>query len=221
MDDSKDEHKSKVSYPDEIADNRLENISIRELYNIHLKSIPSQQHNDEKSINSQSNTLYQLVLDIKHCIFKAGNDTKLLFSIYDHTEKRFVTEEYCLHLSPNNFPKIGSPEDCKVLFKNLSHETLKNDIYIVCRIYRIGEFQTPDVVKMNKRNSRKSKKKKKNKNKPIFIRPYGSSVIRLKQHVNELLKNIGKEINCEPSSAPIVMAKNEVNFTEIIFDLIE
>merc|ERR1712244_83572 len=100
---------------------------------------------DKDELKDDKESFYHLVFDIKHCIFKAGNDTKLLFSIYDDTEKRVVTEEYCLHLSENNFPKVGSPEDCKVLFKNLSADIMEHDIFIICRIYRIGPMEAPDV----------------------------------------------------------------------------
>merc|ERR1712228_481466 len=103
-------------------------------YNIHIKSSePSEPTNNEYKINEHD--VYQLVLNIKHCIFKAGNDTKLLFSIYDNTDKQTITEQYTLHLSDNNFPKVGLPEDCKILFKNISHKLLQPDVYIICRIY--------------------------------------------------------------------------------------
>ena len=75
-----------------------------------LVDIPSEEKGSNDQLIESSGDLFNIVFDIKHCIFKAGNDTKLLFSIFDDTEKRMVTEEYCLHLSANNFPTVGSPE---------------------------------------------------------------------------------------------------------------
>eukprot|EP01083_Nonionella_stella_P281378 957377_1 len=104
-----------------------------------IRTIEIDEKKEKDSINGMEKCdFYQLVFDIKHCIFKAGNDTKLLFSIFDDTDKRIISEEFCLHLSENNFPKVGSPEDCKVLFKNLSSDILEHDKYIIGRIYRIG-----------------------------------------------------------------------------------
>merc|ERR1712154_654810 len=132
-------------------------------------------------LKDEKEEYYHLVFDIKHCIFKAGNDTKLLLSFYDDRDKRVVSEEYCLHLLSNNFPKVGSPEDCKVLFKNIPSSILSNDIYIICRIYRIDPMEAPDVM-----NHKKEEKKKKQKSIEI-VRPYAATVIRLKDHIKDLL----------------------------------
>lgn len=169
--------------------------------------------------NNDDNDYYQLVFDIKHCIFKAGNDTKLLFSIFDDTDKKIITEEYCLHLSENNFPKVGSPEDCKVLFKNLSSELLSHDIYITCRIYRIGPMEAPDVMNHNTKNNKK-KNQKINSNEEGIVRPYAATVIRLKDHISKLLSNLGEEIKFEPGTAPICCPKEESTFVKLTFDLI-
>ena len=172
--------------------------------------------------DNNNNDYYQLVFDIKHCIFKAGNDTKLLFSIFDDTDKKIVTEEYCLHLSENNFPKVGSPEDCKVLFKNLSSEILSHDIYITCRIYRLGPMEAPDVMNHNTKNSKKSSKKSSSQDSKIeIVRPYAATVIRLKDHISKLLSNLGEEVKFEPGTAPICCPKEESTFVALTFDLIQ
>eukprot|EP01084_Bolivina_argentea_P086839 156923_1 len=133
--------------------------------------------NDCNHEESSTSSLYQLIFDIKHCIFKAGNATTLLFSIYDNTSNKRVTEEYCLHLNQNNHPKIGFPDDCKVLFKNLSYDILQRNICILCRIYRIGPMEAPDVTKTKKHMYS-------NKMYREMIRPYGVSIIKLKNFIN-------------------------------------
>lgn len=178
---------------------------------------------DEKSsgnaVVAGGDAYYQLVFDIKHCIFKAGNDTKLLFSIFDDTDKKIITEEYCLHLSENNFPKVGSPEDCKVLFSNLSAELLTHDIYILCRIYRLGPMDAPDVMHHKTNTSKKGKNKAQET--VDILRPYGSTVIRLKEQIPKLLGALGEEINFEPGTAPILCPNEESQFIPLTFDLIQ
>ena len=130
---------------------RAYDFSIPDLYKFHLPSAEIlEKRENAVAISKQKKNeqiFYQLVFDIKHCIFKAGNDTFLLFSIYDDKADKFITEEYCLNLSVNNFPKKGSPEECKVLFENLTENQLKSDLYIIAKIYRHGQMEQPDVMK--------------------------------------------------------------------------
>ena len=132
------EEYAQVLLPMELKDGDLNSMNFRELFHVHLGSDPNMESHvtstsfldaassmtttrtlldvpgDERKGDDQlaecSGDLFNFVFDIKHCIFKAGNDTKMLFSIFDDTDKRMVTEEYCLHLSANNFPTVGSPE---------------------------------------------------------------------------------------------------------------
>eukprot|EP01084_Bolivina_argentea_P185374 319663_1 len=175
---------------------------------------------------STSSNNYHLVFDIKHCIFKAGDETVLIFSIYDNTIKQYITEQYCLRLSIHNFPLIGSPDDQKVLFKNLSHHALNNDLYIICYIYRIGAIQTPDVLKP-KKNKKKFKQ---------MLRPFGATVFKLVNYIAPLYISLktttqeffhhSKQISVEPSEAPIYCQSknnqqlNEKDFINIPFDII-
>eukprot|EP01084_Bolivina_argentea_P060479 110502_1 len=156
---------------------------------------------------------YQLIFDILACIFKAGDETLLLFSIYDNTIKQYITEQYCLNLSVNNFPTAGSPEDQKILFKNLSHQSLNNDLYIICYIYRIGSLQTPDVTLRRIKASKKNKFKR-------MLRPYGATVFKLTKHIPSLKQNLQKIVRIEPGQAQIYCASNENDFMNIPFDII-
>jgi len=141
-----------IVHPGELKEKAVYTFDIPDVYKLHLPTmeILESKDNEVKKSKKTPSEFYQLVLDIKHCIFKAGNDTMLLFSIFDDNIKQFITEEYCLNLSINNFPKIGQPEDCKVLFKNLTEEHLKSDIYVVCRIYREGPMDQPDITGQKK-----------------------------------------------------------------------
>eukprot|EP01084_Bolivina_argentea_P255951 430712_1 len=138
-------HRHKLLVPEPLNNKELDAFTMRDLYNVHLQHEPALDIDEKKDVDEDTNIndFYQLVFDIKHCMFKAGNDTKLLFSIFDDTTKRIISEEYCLYLSENNFPKLGSSDDCKVLFKNLSSDILQHNIYIICHIYRIGQMKAP------------------------------------------------------------------------------
>eukprot|EP01084_Bolivina_argentea_P086838 156922_1 len=159
---------------------------------------------------------YQLIFDIKCCIFKTGDPTKLLFSIYDNSTEKFLTQQYCLHLSQNNFPMIGSPDELKVLFKHLTANILKSDIYIICKIYRIGAMQHPNVINPNW----KSKKHKRKMNSPL-VRPYGISILRLTDHIYDLVSNMGEVVTIQPSLAPIYQLSAHENVMQLIHDAIQ
>eukprot|EP01084_Bolivina_argentea_P093240 167716_1 len=134
-------------------------------------------------ITNNDVSFYQLILHVIHPIFKAGDPTKLLFSIYDNTDKKHITEEYCLHLDKNHAPFNGSleKEDHKfhfVWFKNLSHELLKHQLYIICHIYRIGSMEAPDVLH-HRRHGHGTQQHN-------FVRPYGACVIKLKDYLSDV-----------------------------------
>eukprot|EP01084_Bolivina_argentea_P006036 11418_1 len=114
MSDGKEEHNdnlNKFYCPDEII-HELQNLTARDIYEFHSATLATEnKHDDEKKDNhEEDNILYHVVVDIKYCLYKAGNPTRLLFSIYDNTKKQFVTEEYCLHLSENNYTTKGCPD---------------------------------------------------------------------------------------------------------------
>ena len=143
-----------VIYPPELqGESKAWDHTIPNIYKFHLPSaeILEKRENAVALSKQKKNeqVFYQLVFDIKHCIFKAGNDTFLLFSIYDNKSEAFITEEYCLNLSVNNFPKKGSPEECKVLFENLTENHLRSDLFVIAKIYRHGPMEQPNVMSTN------------------------------------------------------------------------
>ena len=158
---------------------------------------------------------YQLVLDIAACIFKAGNASRLFFSLYNHTINKFISEEYTLHLSAHNFPLSGSPEDQKALFKDISPKTLNDDLYIICYLYRFGPMKKPNVLM-------KSKPDKKAKH---MLRPYGVSVLKLKDHIPSLQSRLGQKWQVEPGQSPVFQLNDEFaetasDFVDLPFDII-
>ncbi|ETO31998.1 dedicator of cytokinesis 3, partial [Reticulomyxa filosa] len=209
---------SGVLVPKELEDGEIEKFTIEQLISFHSDAKVMSVGNaslfgdDEKSeyLGRGDEPIFQLVFDIKHCIFSARNNTTLLFSIFDDSRKSFLTEEYCLTLTEKNFPTVGAPEDCKVLFRDLKQEDIEKDLYIVCKIYRFGPMEAPDEKNKKKKVSMKD-----------VIRPYGITVIPLREQFPKLLRSIGTEANFEPGTAQIWCPKEEAYFVQLPFDLIE
>eukprot|EP01084_Bolivina_argentea_P251625 422079_1 len=214
-----------------------DHLSIRNLYHRYTK--PTE---DTPNVATKISTecRFQLLLNIKRCLFLAGNDTTLLFSIFDNTHGKYITENYELNLSYNE--KINPCKDCYALFKNLSQYILiNNDVSIVCRIYRIGTIPQPHINPTNiivshwlkiiklyipmeliqmiyQYNMQYIKTKRKMTD--SVIRPYGVSIIRLKLYIGRLLNNIGHEFQFDECKAPIWMCSEEKEFASLPFDLI-
>ena len=163
QDDTK-QQPHELIYPQELQNTQTHTIS--NIYKFHLENHPEEKQSISVSPKPKQDleTLYQLIFEIKHCIYRAGSETFLLFSIYDGKSQSFLTEEYCLHLSQNNFPTKGTPDDCKILFKNLTQKHLQSDLFVVAKIYRYGQFNQPDVIKQSRTSSNKNKSTNKNNN---------------------------------------------------------
>jgi hypothetical protein len=81
----------------------------------------------------------QLFLDVKVCIFSVGEDTELLFALYSRQRDCFITEDFVV-----NLPPPGQPEHTRILgrmktvFRDLDPADLRDDLWLVCRIFRDG-----------------------------------------------------------------------------------
>lgn len=162
-----------------------------------------------KILEFTKSILHQLIFDIKICIFKAGDETLTLISIYDDTIKQRITEEFSMHCSAFNFPKVGFTDELKVLFTNLPEDILHHKLYIIAKMYRLGNMEAPNIFQPN------VKKKHKKKQSLQFLRPYAISIINLCNSIPDLLKNHGKEFNYEPSLAPILQPNIEDDFSKL------
>ena len=129
--------------------------------------------------------------------------------------KKFITEEYCVSLTPNNFPTSGIlADDVKVLFKNLPYSLLSQNLFIICRIYRVGSMDASDVTKPID-----ARKQSKQNIKPI-MKPYGCTIFPLHSSMNDLINNLAEEKTFEPGISPIYCTKDENYFIQLPFDLI-
>ena len=166
---------------------------------------------DESKAELPSNN-YQLVVNFRHCVFRAGNVTRLLFSLYDNTIKQYISEQYIMYKYPYSFPKVGTPEHYIALFKDISHDILSHELYIVGYIYRIGPMDE-DI------NDRNIYAYGPAKNLKDILNPFGVTVFRLHEHMDELKKQMGKECKVEPGEAPIVQLQEFKQASSEFFDL--
>jgi dedicator of cytokinesis protein 3 len=92
-------------------------------------------------------TSYHLVLDVHAFIAnpcRQGETAELFFSLYNHAESRFITEEFCLVLNHLGSPSRDSEQRLgrlRTLFADLKKEDLGSSVYLVCRLVRNGAFK--------------------------------------------------------------------------------
>lgn len=104
-------------------------------------------------INTSTNTskgakFYHLYFDLKACvahICQPGEFMELYFSLYNRSDEKFLTEEYCVVLNYNGMPKDESRiGKLNTLFTQISNHDLNKNIYLVCRIVRMGSMKMSD-----------------------------------------------------------------------------
>lgn len=106
---------------------------------------------DSKSISglarapAPASEFYHIYLDVRG--FAAapcpqGELTELNFSIYNASESRFVSEEFCVVLQHNGLPAHLPPGMMHTLFKDLTSQDLLESLFLVCRITRNGSFKS-------------------------------------------------------------------------------
>lgn len=110
--------------------------------------LPSPLITNTSTNTSKGAKFYHLYFDLKACvahICQPGEFTELYFSLYNRADEKFLTEEYSVVLNYNGMPKdenrIGK---LNTLFTQISNHDLNKDIYLVCRIVRMGSMKMSD-----------------------------------------------------------------------------
>ncbi|KAG0151305.1 hypothetical protein CROQUDRAFT_36914 [Cronartium quercuum f. sp. fusiforme G11] len=133
------------------------------------------------SINSQSklsepNQFYHVMLEVKSflaCPCTAGETVELYFSLYNKSEARFLTEEFCVilnhlgvpirsksklplldrsvtgHPGEDSSPKFSSSSSfvsVRTMFKDLSQHDVQDSIFLVCRLVKNGGMKSTPVT---------------------------------------------------------------------------
>ena len=184
-----------------------------------LTTVKEAPHTNHSSPLDDEEGNYQLIVELGPVICKAGNPTKLVFSLYDNTIKRFVSEQYFLHLTTNIFPQIGLPDDQIILVKDISYETLNHDLFIICYSHRFGPLKAPKVMNVKAKDTKKSKE---------LLRPFSVSVLNISKYMTQIKKrmNTGECYRLEPGQALIrqlrpEFAESSFEFYNLPFNIIQ
>lgn len=83
----------------------------------------------------------QLLLNVEACMFTFGEEAELFFSVYNYTEKRYITEDYAFTVTSLGMPRdIRLITNCKALFTDIPESQYLQELYLVVKIYRKGKM---------------------------------------------------------------------------------
>ncbi|ORY03265.1 hypothetical protein K493DRAFT_297523 [Basidiobolus meristosporus CBS 931.73] len=106
-----------------------------------VNSTPVRKKTPKAAVDSIS-SLYHLFFDLKAfvaSICSTGEYAELHFSLFNKTSSKFISEEFLIVLTSQGMPsdpnRIGR---LRTLFSDLSQKDVSDQIYLVCRIVRIG-----------------------------------------------------------------------------------
>jgi hypothetical protein len=151
---------------------------------------------DSPSPSPASASNYHILFDLKACVASIcgrGETTELLFSLYNKTDGKFISEDFSVRLTFNGMPcdedKIGK---LYTIFADLSRRDLISEVYLLCRIVRVGRMILTDkdinnAVSMD------------DKNVAVFRRPFGFGVLDISDVVQ------GRQRDDSPDSEEFLM----------------
>ena len=87
---------------------------------------------------------YHVYLDVRAFVASPcspGEFAELYFSLYNKADGKFLTEEFCVHLSHNGVLARDPTARIKTLFTDLVQSDVQDPIYLVCRIVRNGAMK--------------------------------------------------------------------------------
>ncbi|KAM6928259.1 dedicator of cytokinesis protein 3 isoform 11-T11 [Xenentodon cancila] len=132
-------------------------ISVSDLYKMHLSSRHSVQQSTAQGENSRQRhgepcrvpVPHHLLVNLKSFTYNSiGEDTDIFFSLYDLREGKTISEKFMVRLNKNGGPKNPEKVDrlC-ALFTDLSNKDMKRDLYIVSQVIRTGRMLLNDSKK--------------------------------------------------------------------------
>eukprot|EP00794_Sanderia_malayensis_P007122 gene7122-7926_t len=158
----------------EIVD--TENLSIVELYKVHVASMESSDSvakNDaaKSTLTSLSKgSQRHLLMSVKSFLLNIGEESVVFFSLYDIKASQYISERYMVKVS-----KLGTPREIEkmdrmtAIFTELTSNDWLRELYLVCHVYREGKL----VIDSKKNPS------------TAFRRPFGIGVIFVADIVRE------------------------------------
>ncbi|KAJ7999325.1 hypothetical protein DPEC_G00193210 [Dallia pectoralis] len=125
-------------------------ISVSELYKMHLSSRHSEQQSKTQGDSvGRIPVPHHLLVSLKSFTYNTiAEDTDIFFSLYDLREGKQISERFMVRLNKNGGPKNPEKIDrlC-ALFTDLSNKDMKRDLYIVSQVIRTGRMLLNDSKK--------------------------------------------------------------------------
>lgn len=102
------------------------------------------QQGDLSSAAPSPSRFYHLYFEMRSFVTSPcapGELSEFYFSVYNDSEKKFITEDYCIVLNHQNIPVPLTLGKLCTLFKDLTAQDLLEPLYLVCRIIKNGSFK--------------------------------------------------------------------------------
>jgi hypothetical protein len=170
-----------------------------------------------------------------------GETAELYFSLYNKSDARFVTEDFCVALNHHGVLARDPPARIRTLFTDLAPSDIQGMIFLVCRIVRNGSVKigpnpssgvpqdyghrgsqasawstsTTDAVPSTGHPSALSV----SDGGATFRRPFGCAVLELSQ-LNKVTTDPTEISSTKEHNMPIFVAVNEATFSMLHQDII-
>jgi dedicator of cytokinesis protein 3 len=126
----------------------------------------------------------------------AHEGVELMFALYVRHERHFISEFFLVELNHNGVPAGPRPEDLlgriKTLFTDLTARDVADEVYLICRIFRIGEAK--DVLRPETANSSTSSDKQSRASMLFDMARPGSSG-RLHKSTSSIIRSKGSRVS--------------------------
>ncbi|XP_054640181.1 dedicator of cytokinesis protein 3-like isoform X2 [Dunckerocampus dactyliophorus] len=185
-------------------------ISVSDLYKMHVSSRHNAQHNSSQAEPSshqkpgggdacKAPVAHHLLLHLKSFTSNnIGEDTDIFFSLYDCREGKSISEKFLVRLNKNGGAKNHEKaERLSALFTDLSNKDMKRDLYIISQVIRTGRMLLNDS--------------KKGPAHVRYRRPYGCAVLAM----SDVLQTISELREEKDFVLKVYMCNNENEWYQI------
>jgi len=102
---------------------------------------------------------YHVFLDVRAFVASLcspGETAELYFSLYNKSDARFLTEDFCAVLNHNGVSaRDGGVGRIRTLFTDLAQADIEESIYLVCRIVRNGSMKMTTILSSSGQDGRR------------------------------------------------------------------
>jgi hypothetical protein len=169
-----------------------------------------------------------------------GETAELYFSLYNKSDARFVTEDFCVILNHNGVLARDPPARIRTLFTDLAQSDIQGTIFLVCRIVRNGSVKiganpgsgipqdyrgspsagwTPSPTDVSPSGNSSTPIFAMSDGGTTFRRPFGCAVLELSQ-LTKVATDPAEVSSTKEHTMPIFIPINEATFSMLHQDII-